>query len=167
MATDGKKKDEEVVHYVSERKKRGRPKPKMQPQMTPMIDVTFQLLLFFLLTMTFQKSEGHIPAELPADGENSGIVTTPDPLWVYVKASESGPKILIQDEHNYIENWRGLREKLDAKYQVHKNDKIPIYIMPDKDALWAHSINAYLQAQSSFKIVAFSAKLGKGVAGQE
>ena len=33
--------------------------------MTPMIDVTFQLLLFFLLTCEFRESEGMIPGTLP------------------------------------------------------------------------------------------------------
>ena len=47
---------DETTHYESARKKRARPKAKMQPPLTPMIDVTFQLLLFFLLSFTFRQA---------------------------------------------------------------------------------------------------------------
>jgi biopolymer transport protein ExbD len=43
-----------TVHHVSQRTKRGRLKPKMAPPLTPMIDVTFLLLLYFLLTINFR-----------------------------------------------------------------------------------------------------------------
>ena len=57
------------VHYIPPRRKRGRGKPKMQPPLTPMIDVTFQLLLFFLLTFQFREREGQIPGSLPNTGQ--------------------------------------------------------------------------------------------------
>jgi biopolymer transport protein ExbD len=41
---------------------------KLQPPLTPMIDVTFQLVIFFLLTMTFRAQEGQIPGSLPQTG---------------------------------------------------------------------------------------------------
>ena len=41
------------------------PPRKMQPPLTPMIDVTFLLLLFFLLATTFRQAEGQIAGALP------------------------------------------------------------------------------------------------------
>jgi biopolymer transport protein ExbD len=61
----------ETQHYVSQRKKRGQQPAKLQPPLTPMIDVTFQLLLYFLLTAEFREEEGGIPGTLPNKG---GIV---------------------------------------------------------------------------------------------
>jgi len=65
---------EETVHYVSARKKRERGSAKMQPPLTPMIDVTFQLLLFFLLVTRFP-NEALIPGSIP----EKGVSVTPDP----------------------------------------------------------------------------------------
>jgi len=52
--------------YLPERKKRKREDVKLQPPLTPMIDVTFQLLLYFLLTYSVRKDEGQIPGTLPS-----------------------------------------------------------------------------------------------------
>ena len=38
---------------------------KMQPPMTPMIDVTFNLLIFFILTPSFDQTEGYLTTNLP------------------------------------------------------------------------------------------------------
>jgi biopolymer transport protein ExbD len=65
---------DQTVHYVSARKKREPAPPKMQPPLTPMIDVTFQLLLFFLLVTRFP-NEAIIPGSIP----QKGVSITPDP----------------------------------------------------------------------------------------
>ena len=41
---------DETIHYVSPRAKRGRDKARIGVPMTAMIDVTFQLLIYFILT---------------------------------------------------------------------------------------------------------------------
>jgi biopolymer transport protein ExbD len=38
-----------------------------QPQIAPFIDVTFQLLIFFMLTIKFKQEEGHLLSMLPKD----------------------------------------------------------------------------------------------------
>ncbi len=44
-----------------------RQKVKLQPPMTPMIDCIFQLLIFFMLTPTFQAREGYLTTNLPRE----------------------------------------------------------------------------------------------------
>ena len=66
---------DETVHYVSPRAKRGRAKAKISVPMTPMIDVTFQLLIYFMLTTVFRQAEGQIPGTLPKAGA-AGAATT-------------------------------------------------------------------------------------------
>lgn len=49
---------------------RSRPKPEANEakmDMTPIIDVVFNLLIFFMLTMDFQEEEGMLMAHLPKD----------------------------------------------------------------------------------------------------
>ena len=57
----------------------------LQPPLTPMIDVTFQLLLFFLLTCEFRPTEGVIPGSLPENGPLVGPKVAPvrlDPITI-------------------------------------------------------------------------------------
>ena len=42
---------EDSVHYVPPRKKRKQGSGKMQPPLTPMIDVVFQLIIFFIVSV--------------------------------------------------------------------------------------------------------------------
>ena len=44
-----------------------------EPPMTPMIDIIFQLLIFFLLTLQFVPLEGKLLASLPKKGDIRGI----------------------------------------------------------------------------------------------
>lgn len=41
-----------------------RKRKSFQPPLTPMIDVTFLLLLFFILTFTFRQMEGQLPGAI-------------------------------------------------------------------------------------------------------
>jgi len=49
------------------RKRRRRAEEPIKGDMTPMIDVTFQLLIFFMLTIEFKTLEGKLAAYLPTD----------------------------------------------------------------------------------------------------
>ncbi|MBI2898927.1 MAG: biopolymer transporter ExbD [Planctomycetes bacterium] len=62
------------------RKKRGIETEKpIEPPMTPMIDVIFQLLIFFILTMKFKQEEGKLLSQLPKDkGLASSSVPQPE-----------------------------------------------------------------------------------------
>jgi biopolymer transport protein ExbD len=56
------------------RKNREAAESTFEPDMTPMIDVTFNLLIFFLCNVHFKLLEGKIPAYLPRD---VGVNTVP------------------------------------------------------------------------------------------
>ena len=93
--------DEKVLlameeHYQSPRQMRKEPEPTGQPPLTPMIDVTFQLLIFFLLTSTFSEDEGQIPGKLPAVGGGRGSVITP----LTINISNDGEKAEYVIEFN-------------------------------------------------------------------
>ncbi|MBM4081532.1 MAG: hypothetical protein FJ278_17645, partial [Planctomycetes bacterium] len=45
---------------------------KLELMMTPMIDVVFQLLIFFVCTMKFAAMEGNLPAFLPKKEKATG-----------------------------------------------------------------------------------------------
>ena len=138
-----------VVHFVSQRKKRGRPKPRIQPPLTAMIDVTFQLLLFFILTMQFRQAEGQIPADLPRlEGRQSAVVTPLEPVTIRLRsANGDGVEIEISGYDLVIEDWQGLYLAMKQLRRDFGSGEAPVVIRPDANLPWAHALNALRQAQ--------------------
>lgn len=65
-------------------------------EMTPMIDVTFLLLIFFMCTLKFKSLEGQLGAYLPKnEGVNSEPSEISDPLEVGILVRESGNKLAM------------------------------------------------------------------------
>jgi biopolymer transport protein ExbD len=83
------------------------PKPKtprkMQPPMTPMIDCTFNLLIFFLLSPSFSASDGFLTTNLPHESgmgrQDPGVVArikveiVQEGEDVYVRLPETGEEM--------------------------------------------------------------------------
>lgn len=65
-------------------------------EMTPMIDVTFLLLVFFIVTMKFRVLEGKLDARLPKDmGQNAGGAPVDrEKVRIRIKLVKSEPKKL-------------------------------------------------------------------------
>jgi len=151
---------DQTVHYVSQRLKRGRPKPKLQPPLTPMIDVVFQLLLFFLLTTTFRQEEGQIPGTLPEKaGISAGDVVPLDPIRLMLRPT--GPErngcIYEMSGHNVgIDSPQRLYEALVGRRQV-LSDEVPVVIQPRPDVKWRYVVEAFNQSiRARFKNIAFA-----------
>lgn len=66
--------------------------PKMN--MTPMIDVTFQLLIFFMCTIKFKTLEGKLAAYLPKDvGVNTTQAEPKEKVDIILKVKKEGTKM--------------------------------------------------------------------------
>ncbi len=67
--------------------------------LTPMIDVVFLLLVFFLTTLQFKVLEGKLPSELPRDGGRNAVSAVDpiliEPLDVFVAATEQGLRVRL------------------------------------------------------------------------
>ena len=62
--------------------------------MTPMIDVVFQLLIFFMLTIEFKQLEGKLAAYLPKDvGVNAGNAEMKEKVEVELRVTAEGSKL--------------------------------------------------------------------------
>lgn len=90
------------------RKKGGGGDEKVELNMTPMIDVTFQLLIFFIITMKFRLLEKKLLSHLPTDfGLNSSSEPV-DENFVTVKlvqrVDRPGKRLAEQSTKYYIEN---------------------------------------------------------------
>jgi biopolymer transport protein ExbD len=63
--------------------------PEIEPEasdMTPMIDIVFQLLIFFMLTMHFQEVEGKMLSQLPKHGPGPGTAPPREEIRFTVRA---------------------------------------------------------------------------------
>ena len=146
------------VHlYVPERKKRKPEEPKLQPPLTPMIDVTFLLLLYFLLTSTFRKDEGQIPGTLPA---TTGQAAEKPLLHktIKIKIAEMG---VFRDQVQYTIGSKSLNDPgqlyalLQRRWES-QGEQTPVVIDPSPRVRWKFVVDAYNQAvHAKFKNIGF------------
>jgi len=151
---------DETVHYVSPRAKRGRKKAKIGVPMTAMIDVTFQLLIYFILTTTFRQAEGQIPGTLPKAGA-SGAATmeklqTPIKITLHpVGNSNESVAYEVSGVHDRIVEPQRLREVLAQRAQSGGNES-PVIINARRDVRWRYVVEVFNQVVANeFKNIAF------------
>lgn len=151
---------DESRHYVSPRQKRGKEKKAIQPPLTPMIDVTFQLLIFFLLTAQFMPPEGTLPGTVPG---RSKAPQRDDLLKIQIDIQ---PKPSVTPDAEYVINQGeavGSGEALYAWLENYKADypnnweQTRVVINPNFQARWQFTVEAYNQAlRAGYKMVAFA-----------
>ena len=138
---------DELGRYVSARKAREKQQgpPVMQPPLTPMIDVVFQLLLFFLLGCQFIQDEGQLKANLP---RTRGIGPAPT-MKVYLRpAGPDGVGVLAEVPllHLATSSMPALHEGLERFMRRPEADRLSIIIQPVGKVRWQHVVNAFNQA---------------------
>ena len=113
---------------------RKRENVKIQPPMTPMIDCIFQLLIFFMLTPTFQSHEGYLTTNLPKDqGPNPTTQINMERLKIELldEGNEGeGVSIVLNDTQSLGDNFAGLRAALEGYRAQGLQPTHPILISP-------------------------------------
>jgi biopolymer transport protein ExbD len=152
----------ETGRYVSERKLRAKDRPAaaMQPPLTPLIDVVFQLLLFFLLATTFVKMEGKIQAKLPRLKGTAAVKVMPIKVRLTtVGAERDGVQIAIEGSDESIPDFvkfHAILANERLRYGA-TSGKVPVIISPERDVAWQHALDAFNQAvRAKFEDVAFA-----------
>ncbi len=146
--------DDTVHHITPSKKKKKKGAPNMQPPMTPMIDVTFQLLLFFILTCEFRESEGMIPGTLPSKGSIAQQVSdTPPPDPITIKVIPSANRLSASYELTgvgvAITSVKELGELLVVRQEQIGSREVPIVIFPNQDVPWGFVVEAFNQAKKA------------------
>ncbi len=133
--------------YVSARKRRGATRPKIQPPLVPMIDVTFLLLLYFLLTAEFRKSEGQIAGTVPEKGEIGTEMIVPiKPIQIVIRRAWGTPDVSYEINRARVSDPEALFNRLTQRKQTLGADEIPVLIRPVGDVPWEYVIEAFNQA---------------------
>lgn len=120
----------------------------------PMIDVTFLLLIFFLVTTTFERAEGILASRLPRDTPQPAVSLPLSPI--VVRLQQVGPEhhdfdITIdhfQNAPNDFEELTGFIQQIHE--QPGFDTKTPVVIVADHDVRWDHVVgcwNAALRAR--------------------
>ena len=119
----------------------------------PMIDVTFLLLIFFLVTTRFERPEGLLASEMPTD---SGAPAVGLPLSpIVVRLSQTGPE--FDDVDISIDKFTGTPESpdelvlylRDIQRQPGFDKDTPVVIVAEDEVRWDHVVgcwNAALRA---------------------
>ena len=105
---------------------------KMQPPMTPMIDVTFNLLIFFLLTPSFGGADGFLTTNLPDEGPGSRPPPMREPIRV--ELFDTGAR--GEDVAIVLAGTRSLGANFDALRAAHEDLRMR-GISPSKPVLIA------------------------------
>ncbi|NNJ27283.1 ExbD/TolR family protein [Alienimonas chondri] len=115
---------------------------KIAPQMAPMIDVVFQLLIFFMLTLKIVSPEGEFGINMPLSGSTS---TDDQPLIpemeVRVIASPNGELGMLQlngrnlgnDEQAFLDLTAAVRQIAGDPTEDTASDDLSVKIDPDYD----------------------------------
>ena len=167
MAKQRSSKDD-TVHHVSERQKRSKQRApaSMQPPLTPMIDVVFQLLLFFLLGCRFIQEEGQLQANLPPIAETEKITIPVDPIRISLRAAgENGDGVMIEISgvDNILTEVPKLYDYLVLfkQRQPSPDDDVPVSIKPVGPVRWEHVVDAFNQAiRAKYKTIGFTLPSG-------
>lgn len=133
--------------------------------MTPMIDVVFLLLVFFVWTASFQIAEYRLPGAIappPASGQAAASSTTEPPppeadydqVVIRVRWQAGAPQWQVNDQP--ATGLAAVRELLARIAQI-KAD-VPVVLHPDSTVPFGHVIDAYdIARQAGFSRVRFAA----------
>jgi len=147
--------DTETVHHKPHKKKV--PKGVKEMNLTSMLDVCFQLLIFFILTASFAVGEGVLPAELPTgQGKASDDEPPQQPIKIFLR-SLGGDDVSIQIEGsptpptNFRELYSVLRGMQNSPQNptAPYNPDDPVIIKPDGTVKWKHVVNTFNAAIKS------------------
>jgi len=126
-----------------------------------MIDMSFIMLIFFLVTTRFEQPEGVLASRLPRD---SGVPRVALPISpVVVRLSPTGES--LEDYAISIDRFRGVPQDFDAlpafmreiRQRPGFDEQTPVVIVADDDVCWDHVVNCWNAAlRAGYEKIAFA-----------
>lgn len=141
----------ETVHHTSRSKAR-RPTGSGELNMAAMLDVCFQLLIFFVLTASFAAGEGILPADLPVGESQADADEQPPTQPIHISLRSLGADevaIEIGGDPSPPATFHELYEKLgglqvsEANPTAPYNADDPVIIQAESSVRWRHLVNAF------------------------
>jgi biopolymer transport protein ExbD len=137
---------------------RQREPAKLQPPMTPMIDIIFQLLIFFLLTPTFSGDEGYLTTNLPrTSGPNPTEQRDVERIKIELLGQRDGVEIVLNETHAIGDNFEQLEAMLRSFQDRGLAPDYPVLISPTMDVQHKWVVRAFDTAiLAQFKNIQFA-----------
>lgn len=130
------------------RRRRQRAGWTMVLNLTPMIDIVFNLLFFFLVATRFGAIEGLLPAKLPAQTTAVPTAEVPRiPIKIRIHPTPPGAAALVSIDR-FQETAIPIAELL-ARLETIRRDEpgfdatAPVHLIADDDIEWGHVVNAF------------------------
>jgi len=129
-----------------------------------MIDMTFLLLIFFLVTTTFERPEGVLSSKMPQAGSAAPGPELPlSPI--IVRLAKAGTKgegyhILLENAKQDVANFNALSSLLvEIQHQEGFDAQTPVVIIPEAGIHWDHVVNCWNAAvRAKYKNIALGEK---------
>ncbi len=132
----------------------GKPRRPIEIVMTPMIDVIFLLLVFFLATSSFQLVELLMPSGVSETEDNAGNTEAPPPEvtddaldQIVVKLQQDGDQVFAVLNEVKLANWQELHVRFRAIGSV--GSDLPVIIDPAAEVQADYFVQAYDWARES------------------
>lgn len=143
----------------------------MQLNLTSMIDVIFQLLIYFVVTASFTQDEGVLAAKMPQREGSSQQDIPPQELVISIQAAGTDYVLSIEGAPNpMVPHFTALKRRLEGMQYapergftgtVKPDD--PVKIRPDAKVRWQHVVNAFNAAVAAkYTDVGFAAPTSGG-----
>jgi biopolymer transport protein ExbD len=118
--------------------------------MTPMIDIVFLLLVFFLATARFRPLEAKLPMQIPSpQGGEQAQFSLVEPLMISLESQDNGIRIIVAGtEFTYpevtSESLIAFADELNAVYQRQKRTPSdPVELDCAQNLSWEHLVKVY------------------------
>ena len=120
-------------------------------RMAPLIDIIFLLLIFFLVSANFRPQENFLPIKLSSPQQSQRTLAKPEPLEIYIFATEKGCDVRITKLHSVLINEGSINDdlvvliekiRLALETQKRKPDD-PVEIICSDDVKWEHLTKIY------------------------
>ena len=143
---------EETVHHKSARQRRGVTQARMQLNLPAMIDIVFQLLIYFIVTANFAIEEGVLTAILPEGAGQPAETLEPPPSSLDVvlgSVGDIGVDISlgrggrVDSFTELYQEMRSLQHDPTANPAGMFEPDDPVIIRPGRDVRWQHVVNAF------------------------
>ena len=147
---------------INPAKKRQTPGAKYTPNITPLLDVLFLLLLFFVLASKFRQDEGMIPGSLPPPPTGPPSVSAPPTILEVRGDGEDSERAVFSfsGESEGIVDSNEIFRQLQARFNAMGDPALAaedgIVIIKYYDARWQFVVDAYNQAaRAGFRKISF------------
>ncbi|MGB2985524.1 MAG: biopolymer transporter ExbD, partial [Phycisphaerae bacterium] len=133
----------------------------MAVNLAPMIDVAFLLLIFFLVTTTFERAEGILASDLPDASRAPAVALPISPIVIRLTQAGEGH----EDFTIGIDRFEGVPQDFAAlpaflrQIQEHPgfDKQTPVVIVADNDVRWDHVVNCWNTAlRAGYEKIAFA-----------